>query len=80
MKSTKLTKLSIMGHSLFASSILSMFSTSLSAHAQDPSAMDASSPMSQDLVLSDPTISDDPLMEEVYNRFFVAKTYESKLR
>ena len=55
-----------MGHSLFASSILSMFFTSLSAHAQDPSAMDASSPMSQDLVLSDPTISDDPLMEEVY--------------
>ena len=66
MKSTRLTKLSIMGHSLFASSILSMFFTSLSAHAQDPSAMDTSSPMSQDLVLSDPTISDDPLMEEVY--------------
>ena len=66
MKSTRLTKLSIMGRSLLTSSILSMFFASLSAHAQEPSALDASPPMSQDLVLSDPTISDDPLMEEVY--------------
>jgi iron complex outermembrane receptor protein len=66
MKSTRLTKLSRMGCSLFASSILSIFFASSSAHAQESSAVDASSPMSQDLVLSDPTISDDPLIEEVF--------------
>ena len=66
MESTRLTKLPIRVASLFASSILSLFFASSSAHAQEPSALDASSPMSQDLVLSDPTISDDPLMEEVF--------------
>lgn len=66
MESTRLTKLPIRFASLFASSILSLFFASSSAHAQEPSELDASSPMSQDLVLSDPTISDDPLMEEVF--------------